>query len=260
MNFDVSQIPVVILAGGKGIYIDETGVRKAKGEVRILGESLLNHVIQIYLNAGFKKFIISGDYRISNQLDQLKTEFSLNKIKDNLFSAKHSSIDFQLQYVEEHSSIQTAERIFKLKNIIGEESRFCLTYSDTISTINILQMFAWHLKNKKAVTLLATKLPTRFRVLGIRSSESQVRGFADKAFMPTYSINGGFYFIESQIWSYFNSKSSVFEKDVLESLMEKNQLESFSFSGLWQYIDSERDLPNIESVVQENKKNRLKYK
>lgn len=248
-----ADIPVVILSGGKGIFVDDSGVRKSKGEVDVAGVPLLAHVIKIYLESGFRKFIVSGGYRIENQLQKLTHSFSLKEISARNFAGRNKETDFEVQFVDSGDNSLTGDRLLKLQDLLVDCPRFCMTYSDTISTVNIKQIYNWHLKNKKTVTLMAVKLPTRFRVLGIRSGESLIRGFADKTFMPSHLINGGFYIVESSIWSYFKTATApiIFEKNILEQLLEKNELESFAFSGAWQYIDSERDLNSLVNLVNE---------
>lgn len=250
---DVSNIPVVILSGGKGIFVDDTGVRKSKGEVNIADLPLIGHVIKIYLESGFTKFIVSGGYRIENQISEMIKSFSMKEISAKKYVGSFQKYDFEIQFVNSGEESLTGDRLLKVRELIQNSPRFCMTYSDTISTVNIKQIYNWHLKNKKTITLMAVKLPTRFRVLGIRSGESLIRGFADKTFMPSHLINGGFYIIESGIWSYFKNqnKETVFETNILEQLLEKNELESFSFNGRWQYIDSERDIKSLENIARE---------
>ena len=59
------DIPVVILAGGKGIRLGKDNSLIPKPMIDINGKPLLFYIIDHYVSFGFKKFVIAGGTGIS---------------------------------------------------------------------------------------------------------------------------------------------------------------------------------------------------
>jgi glucose-1-phosphate cytidylyltransferase len=57
---------VVILAGGLGTRLQEITEIKPKPMVTIGSYPILLHIISIYLNQGYRKFIVCGGYKVES--------------------------------------------------------------------------------------------------------------------------------------------------------------------------------------------------
>jgi glucose-1-phosphate cytidylyltransferase len=120
--------------------------------------------------------------------------------------------------------------------------------------VNLKEEFEYHQAHGKIATLVAARLPTRFRILGVRPGENLVRGFG-KAFLHGHFINGGFYFFNKDLFSnsyISDSFEGALEETVLDKLAENSQLVSFPHEGAWQHLDSEKDIPLLSKVVKLN--------
>lgn len=251
MSNHTSEIPVLILAGGQGIYIDDSGQRTAKGNVKIGTHSLLFFVIKSYLKSGFQNFIISGSYQLAQTVQILTQELNLQKTDEhNFFKGKLNEFNFSLRLLDSGQSSATGERILHAQAYLKKYPVFAVTYSDTISDMNLKEVLDFHFEHKKVATLTAARLPTRFRILGLRQGESEVRGFG-KAFLHGHYVNGGFYFFNENIWSqdYLTGQNvKILETEVLDRLTEKKQLNAFLYDHEWQHLDSERDIRLIKKI------------
>ncbi len=230
----LSNIPVLVLCGGNKVYIDSSE-SKPKCLVSINGKTILSRIIEHYHKFGFTKFIFSMGA-------------DSNLITDEVNSWSHLNIESK--FVESGDSSLTGTRILKAKNFLVGNENFAMTYSDTLSDINLKEVYDFHLEENRIVTLTATHLPVRFRVLGMRAGEDCVRGFADTPVIENDWINGGFYFLNKK---YFQnekytdqSNDFAFETFSLEHLSEDSELMAFKFKGFWQHLDSKRDLINLE--------------
>jgi glucose-1-phosphate cytidylyltransferase len=129
---------------------------------------------------------------------------------------------------------------------------FWLTYSDTLCPVNLVEIAATHVTHGRIATCLGVRLPTRFRILGIRRGESLVRGFASRPVIQNDFINGGFYVMQPEIFGprYLgNPELAVLEEGVLDALAADEQLVVYPFEGPWQYLDCERDLGPLAQLV-----------
>lgn len=238
-----SETPIIILSGGYGIYIDESGVRQAKANILIQGKPLIYFVILSYLQHGFRDFYVSGSYQIEITEKLLKTAFNSD------FTYKNQK--FSLKFFDTGLHTKTGNRVSKVFEHLPNSEHIGVTYSDTLSLQNLTDQFVHHVNSSLICTVTGARLPTRFRLLGIRPGENIVRGIADKPLFKGDYINGGFYFLKSEfkkdsIWSHH--EPFALEYHVLDKLTGASQLMAFLHEGDWQHLDSERDLLSLEKI------------
>ena len=232
----IKDMPVVILAGGKGINLGEKCDIIPKPMVSVNGKPLLGHIIGHYMKYGFKKFIIAGGYG--------------QKMISDYIRAIPGGADIRL--VDTGIDSMTGSRLAQLRKMIEPAGIFCLTYGDTISDVDLAEELGFHLKHKKTATLLAAHNPTRFRILGLIEDEDVVKGMAEKPILEKDYINGGYYIMNASIFT--NKKlssepSCVLEEQVLEDLVSKKELYAFRHNGVWQPLDNERDRQKIVQMI-----------
>lgn len=76
----------------------------------------------------------------------------------------------------------------------------------------------------------------------------QVNHFIEKPQGDGGWINGGFFVLEPEIFSYIAGDSTNWEKDSLEKLAEEGQLGAFAHRGFWQPMDTMRDKQLLEEL------------
>ena len=245
-----AHIPVVILSGGRGIYIDDSGKRISKSNVFVQGAPLISYVILSYLTHGFRNFIISGSY----QLEETKKHLQKTFTEGFFFKNKKFSIEF----VDSGYEAKTGDRILAVTEHLKGSTTFAVTYSDSVSLHNIAEELEDHLKSGMLCTLLGVRLPTRFRILGVRPGEKQIRGFSEKPFFRGDYINGGFYFFQSSflqdpVWQ--SRSSLLLEEEILDSLVARESIQNHFHEGEWHYLDCERDLAKLNAYCEMIKAN-----
>lgn len=236
----IKEMPVVILAGGRGVNLGPDGRMIPKPMVELNGEPILKYIMQHYADAGFRKFILCTGYgadMIKKYIAGLPKEWNIKTLDtgiDNL----------------------TGSRLAQAKDLISTPA-FCMTYGDTVCDVDLKEELGFHLSHGKTATLLAVHNPTRFRILGLVDDEDIVRGLSEKPILEKDYINGGFYFLSSTIFrsnKLSASPSCVFEVDVLEDLAAKKELCAFRFSGMWHPLDNSRDQAAISKILEKQKR------
>jgi glucose-1-phosphate cytidylyltransferase len=244
---ELAQIPIVVLCGGRGLCIGESGRRMSKAMIEVRGEAMIVHVLGRYLSAGFRRFILSS----GRQSDELRELLAVRG--EGLQPATVRGTHCEIAVFDSGPDSNTGERIRRVRPLIGDVPAFGVTYSDTLSAVDPATIFRAHTAHGKIATLLGTHVPTRFRILGLRRGEEIVRGFAAKPVITNDFINGGFYFFERAIWSdsYLGSRPNlILEAEVLEALAADAQLVAHRYEGPWQFLDSERDLQALAELSQ----------
>ena len=125
---DLSNIPLVILAGGKGTRITEYSKTIPKPMIKIGNKPIIKHIIDYYEYYGVNKFIIASGYK--------------DKIIREYFKANHN-----IKVVNTGLNTLTGGRLLRLKNYLP--NNFFLTYGDGLSDVDILKLYKLHLSKKK---------------------------------------------------------------------------------------------------------------
>jgi len=235
----ISQMPVVILAGGRGVPLGQDNTLIPKPMIDINGLPLLFYIMDHYTRFGFKKFIICGGYGFKMIAESLK---SIER-------------EWNVSVIDTGTENMTGSRIAQVAHLVSAAPFFCLTYGDTVSDINLDDLISFHLKHKKTASLLAVHAPIRFKILGLYGDDDVVRGFANRPILQKDYINGGFYILNNSIFNFKTLKKSAdctLENEVLEELSVQKELCAFRYEGFWQHVDTERDRQLLSAKLRGN--------
>ena len=246
---------VVILAGGFGTRIsEETGV-KPKPMVEIGDKPILWHIMKIYSAAGIDDFIICLGYKgyvikeyfASYSLHMSDITFNLRR--NNMKIHQNGTEPWRVTLVDTGEKTMTGGRIKRIKDYIGDE-RFCLTYGDGVSDLDIKKLLAFHQEQKALVTLTAVQPPGRFGVFSLEDDQILISRFREKPQGDSAWINGGFFVVEPEAIDYINDDSTVWEKEPLGALAREGMLAAYRHYGYWQNMDTLRDKMVLEELWQ----------
>ena len=144
----------VILAGGLGTRLSEETNDKPKPMVNIGGMPILWHIMKIYSSYGINEFIICCGYK-----GYLIKEYFANYFlhtSDVTFSIKTNEVkvhkkraeDWQVTLVDTGEKTMTGGRLKRIKSYIQNEERFCFTYGDGLSDIDLNELIKFHKSQK----------------------------------------------------------------------------------------------------------------
>ena len=247
---------VIILAGGLGTRLGELTERKPKPMIEIGNKPILWHIMKIYASFGFNEFIVALGYKsleiknfFSNYALNTK-DFEIDMATGNINFLDKDDLNWKVTLVDTGLNTMTGGRIKRLKDFINEET-FMLTYGDGVADINIRELFHFHKKNKKIVTVTAVRPIARFGELVIE--DTLVRDFQEKPQISEGWVNGGFFVCEPSVFDFIKDDQTVFERDPLEDICKIHQLAAFKHNGFWQCMDTKRDKKNLDDLWQRNK-------
>jgi glucose-1-phosphate cytidylyltransferase len=230
------NIPVVIPVGGNGVYLGENGENIPKALVCIHEKPILQYIIEHYVGFGYQKFILCA-----------------GKGKEKIINfAKNYAGNVDITVVDTGLETRTGSRIAQISDLVKDSRYVALTYGDTYSDVNLDNLLESHIQSKKKATLLAVNNPTRFRILGLIDNDNIVRGFASKPVLEKDFVNGGFYFLNQEVFalkSLTTHSDCTFENEVLEELVRERELNSCKHLGIWIPIDCERDVKTLSSLL-----------
>ena len=245
---------VVIFAGGIGTRISEESCLKPKPMIEIGEKPILWHLMKIFEAQGFNDFIICVGYKSFMIKEYFLNYYVYNSdvtvnLLTNSFEVHRSNTEkFRVTLVDTGVKTQTAGCLKRAQHYIGNEE-FLLTYGDGLADVNLQQLIDYHHKNGKIATVTAVQPAGRFGLLGIED-DALVSNFKEKPMGDGGWINGGFFVLKPEVFSYLpeNSDSLMWEDDPLEKLSQDNQLMAYKHHGFWQCMDAMRDKAILEEL------------
>jgi glucose-1-phosphate cytidylyltransferase len=247
----------VILAGGLGTRLSEETTLRPKPMVEIGGRPMLWHILKIYSHHGINDFIICCGYK-----GYIVKEFFAN------YFLHTSDVTFNMQTnrMEVHNSIAepwrvtlvdtgeltgTGGRLRRVQQYLTPGEPFCMTYGDGVADVDITASIAFHRAHKKAVTLTSVQPIARFGALGLNNT--QIYSFQEKPSDEGGWINGGFFVLDPSAIDAITDDLQMFEREPIETLVNKGEVHAFFHRGFWQAMDTLREKQHLEELWQTGK-------
>ena len=212
-----ADVPVVILAGGRGTRLMEETQLIPKPMVTIGGKPILLHIMLYYSSFGFRRFVLCLGYK-----GHLIKEYflHLNKHTSSLVVFSSSGrqeyrpsaiLDWEISLVETGEHSLTGTRLHQAREYI-RAPHFCLTYGDGLADVDLAKELEFHLRHGRIGTVTAVHPPSRFGRLDLGDGDS-VRSFREKETLRHDYINCGFFLFKRE----FLDRLSPTENQSLES-------------------------------------------
>jgi glucose-1-phosphate cytidylyltransferase len=249
----------VILCGGKGTRMKEETEFKPKPIVHIGKMPILWHIMKIYDYYGVKEFILCLGYKGEMIKDyflkyqELNNNFTLDmsskkeKVITNHCDSKKID-DWKITFVDTGEENMTGSRIAQIKEYIGEDEDFFLTYGDGLSDINIEELYKFHKSRGKIATLAAVQPNSYFGVIKIE--DGLVKSFQEKPRLED-TISGGFFVCNKKIFDYLDKDPScIFEDKPLKTLTKNKEIAAFSHKGFWFAMDTSKHAETLKKMLE----------
>ncbi len=248
------EIPVMILAGGRGTRLMEETRDIPKPMVTIGGKPILLHLMQYYSAFGFRKFIVCLGYK-----GEIIKEYFLNVRERTATVRLHAGgkveyesgsageWDITLAETGEHSL--TATRILRAAKYV-DAPLFALTYGDGLSDIDLDAELSFHCAHGKLGTMAAVHPPSRFGMMEL-AEDGRVRAFREKEKLHHDYINGGFFFFQKEFVNRLSPGENIsLEAAPLSKLAADGELFAYRHEGFWGCMDTMRDRESLEKVYE----------
>lgn len=233
-----------ILCGGRGTRLGEHGATVPKALIEIGGRPVLWHLMKNYSAQGLNEFVLCLGY-LGNSI---KGYFTDPKFVDNVFEIDDQSYrirpeaesdeEWVISFAETGEDTNTGGRLYAVRDLLMQEERFCATYGDGLSDVDLTSLLAYHARHGKVGTLTAVNPRSSFGVLKL-GENSEVREFSEKPLLKEW-INGGFFVFERTLFE-FLGPDLVLEREPFEALAARGDLMAFRHAGFWKCLDTYKD-------------------
>lgn len=248
---------VVILAGGFGTRISEESAFKPKPMIEIGGMPILWHIMKTYSYYGFNEFVICAGYKqhiikewfADYFLHTSDITFDFTNGNEMIVHNKHAE-PWKVTVVDTGLNTQTGGRVKRIKDYIGDET-FMLTYGDAVGDVDIKRLVEYHKSHGKIGTVSVYNFGQNKGVLDL-AEDGTVKAFREKSDLDGDLINIGFMVFEPQLFDYIKDDTTIFEKEPMLGLVEKQELVSYIHKGYWQCMDTLREKQQLEKLWETN--------
>lgn len=252
----------IILCGGTGTRMKEETEFKPKPLVLVGGKPVLWHVMKLYAHYGYNNFILALGYK-GDMIKQhflnwrgLLNDFTLNTKTHETIFHNNECDDFNITFAETGLESLTGERVRRLKNYIGNDENFMVTYGDGVADINIPELIEFHKKQNTLATITGVRPTHRFGLLDVDHMDNKIKGFYQKNVtdkkdkISSDYINGGFMVLKREVLDMINPDSMI--ESVFVPLAENGQLSVYKHKGQWKCMDTYKEVEEMNEIWQKS--------
>lgn len=244
----------VILAGGKGTRIMEESVSRPKPMVEIGGRPILWHIMKTYAKYGIKEFIVCcgykgqmiKDYFLKYYINSSDVEFSLDTNEKAILS--HEELDWKVTLANTGLKTLTAGRVLRIRDYIGHDEEFMLTYGDGVSDINISELLDFHHSHGRIGTISVTQPSGRFGTVAIDPDTKQILSFKEKSRSDSAWVNMGFMVFNRKVFDHLGDGSEMLEASPFVNMASAGELAAYRHYGFWSPMDTIHERDYLEDL------------
>jgi len=247
-------VKTIILCGGQGTRLKEEAEFKPKPMVFIGNKPILWHIMKIYAEHGFNKFVLALGYKADYIKDfflnqkAFTCDFTLNTKthkKKFYFENRQEIDDFEITFVDTGLDTQPGERILRCQKYIPNKDRcFMVTYGDGVSNINIKKLVKFHKKQKTIGTITGIHPRSKFGLAKI-DKKNRLKTFTEKPVLSDWT-NGGFMVFNKGFFKYL--KPGETEHPALKRLTREKQLSLYQHDGFWYCMDTYKEVNQLNEM------------
>ena len=252
---------VVILCGGYGTRIRDVADDIPKPMILIGRYPILWHIMKYYANYGHQEFILCLGYKsqaikdffLNYEAHTKDFTIVLGRGGDVRFHTDHDEANWQVTLADTGLDAMTGARVRKIRDYIGNDEHFMLTYGDGVGDIDVARLLAFHTEHGKILTVTGVRPPGRFGEL-VADKAGHVSEFNEKPQAAAGRISGGFFVCRREIFDYLNGREElVFEQEPMNRLVADGQLMLYPHDGFWQPMDTHREYTLLNRLFDSGK-------
>jgi glucose-1-phosphate cytidylyltransferase len=226
---DPEEVVTVVLCGGRGTRAYPHTLEVPKPLLDVAGQPVLRHVLGIYSQQGFRRFVLAAGYKAE-------------MIRE--FAAKLPE-DWDVRVVDTGVDANTGTRIIACRDLLKET--FFATYGDGLGNVDLHALLQYHREAGGAATITTVPLPSQYGTVDIDAG-GRVSRFQEKPRLFDHWINGGFFVMEPRVFD--NWAGEDLEKEVLPALAGCGDLRAYKHSGFWKSMDTYKDAVDLTRLAE----------
>jgi NDP-sugar pyrophosphorylase family protein len=221
----------IVLSGGQGLRLRPLTEDRPKPLIEVNDRPIAEHQIEwLVKGSGVDEIVFACGYK-------------WEKLKEHFGSSYHG---VSVQYSVEENPLGTGGAIKKALSMFANDETAVVVNGDVLTDLPLSRMIDAHQKaGGVAVTMLVVPYKSRFGVVHIDKLK-MVRGFEEKPAFTDVWINGGIYVMGvKKALKYLPNEGDI-ERESFPRMVDHGDLASYPYYGEWWFIDSVKDLKEVE--------------
>ena len=257
MSFDPADIPVVILAGGKGTRIREASESLPKPMIDVGGKPIMWHIMKTYAAHGHRRFVLLLGFKAWTikeyflRYRENTSDFTVNLQNSEIeFHGDYGSENFEVTMAYTGLETLTGGRLARARKHLEDSPAFMLTYGDGLADIDLPALRAAHYEQGTIGTVTAVNPTSRFGEL--QTNGARVTDFAEKPDLNTGVVNGGYFMFDRKFLDYVtDDDGGMLESDAIQRLTNDGELSYYLHKGFWRGMDTYREYVELNRLWDE---------
>ncbi|MCM1232142.1 MAG: nucleotidyltransferase family protein [Butyrivibrio sp.] len=203
-HYDTIDLPVVIMAGGRGTRLYPYTQVLPKPLIPIGSTTILERIIDSFKKNGCNDFFLILNY------------------KKNLIKAyfDEQDMDYNIHYVEERDYYGTCGSLSMLRGKFS--TPFFISNCDVLLDIDYAKLYRFHLSNKNEITAVTSLKNIQIPYGVFELEEGQVKKIVEKPEL-NYNINTGIYIMEPGVLADIPVEHVFQMTDLIEKLLHEGR-------------------------------------
>lgn len=197
-----NNIPVVIMAGGKGTRLLPLTNVLPKPLIPISEKTIIEEIMCRFTKVGCTSFFISVNY----MAEMIKEFFDRKKIPD-----------ISLEYIEETKPLGTAGSLYLLRDKLKDT--FFVSNCDIIADVDLYEMLEYHKNNGNVITVLSVLKDYSIPYGTLETKEDGILIELKEKPRMVYQINSGVYILEPEVFEFMNDGEFIHITGLMERLI-----------------------------------------
>ena len=221
----------VILAGGPGLRLRPLTDDRPKAMIEVAGRPMLEWALLGLRKNGIRQVIIGIAY---------KGERIMEHFQDG------RNLGLNIQYSTHTVEGGTGEGFrLAIERYVRNKTFFGMN-GDELTNVRFQDLLRFHYEHGGTATIAVASLRSPFGVVDIRDSD--VLAFREKPIIDSVRVSIGVYVFERDILDYLPKKGEI-EKTAFPRLAQEGKLKAFEHDGFWMTVNTMKDLTEVEREI-----------
>ncbi len=224
----------IVLAGGQGLRLRPMTEDRPKALIHVNGRPISEYQIEWLMREGA---VDAVTFACGYKWERLKEHFGSN----------YKGV--AISYSVEEEPLGTGGAVKKALATSPAEDLCLVTNGDVITDLPLKRMIDAHISaGEISASMLIVPYKSRFGVVKIDKLKV-VRDFDEKPAFPDVWINGGVYILNAKRALKYLPDSGDIERETFPNLVTRGELLSYPYYGEWNFVDSIKDLMELEETM-----------
>lgn len=244
---------VVLFCGGQGLRLRDYAENVPKPMVPIGYRPIVWHLMRYYAHYGHTEFILCLGYKADvikdyflHYQEAISNDFVLSNGGKSVQLLGKDISDWKITFCDTGISSNIGQRLWAVREHIGNDEMFLANYADGLSDVPIDSMVDDLRKHPETVGNFVVTRPAQTFHTVVLDGDGYVTKFAPVTSDEVW-VNGGFFCLRREIFDHMRPGEELV-LDPFDRLIARRRLRGYRYEGFWACMDTFKEKQTLEDV------------